>query len=135
MTNQYTEKDGLRYHNEHIVAWCTKYKIPFLEGELAEAFSKELQKAAEGTDAEVELIKVAPDHVVIRIRLDPRLNLHQIIKTLKHQTSGLLFKQFPALQRRSSSLWTRRYQSCSVGSDPEQEIAAFVAQEKTRYGK
>ena len=68
--------------------------------------------------------------VYLFVEIDPRVPLHQFIKSLKGRSSRILREEFPWLKSRIPSLWTRSYFCCTIGHISEDTIRRYIEEQK-----
>lgn len=73
-----------------------------------------------------------PDHVHLFIKTKPTDSPHNIVKHLKGMTSKLLREEFPILNKRAPTLWTRSYYCESIGHISESTITKYIEDQKTK---
>jgi len=59
------------YNIVYHIVWCTKYRLPVLEGEIAMYLEELLQKIPTEKDFSIEEMKIIPDHIQLFIRVLP----------------------------------------------------------------
>ncbi|MCI2155180.1 MAG: IS200/IS605 family transposase, partial [Solobacterium sp.] len=83
MNDSYTHKKGLVYKNQFHIIFCPKYRRPVLVDGVDERLKEILFSVASDFDASIKAMEVMPDHVHLFVEIDPRVPLHQFIKSLK----------------------------------------------------
>ena len=79
----------------------------------------------------IKALEIMPDHVHLFIDLDPRLGVHNVIKTMKGRSARILRSEFPQLKTRLPNLWTRSYFLCTVGHVNEGTVKKYIEDQKT----
>jgi REP-associated tyrosine transposase len=51
-------------------------------------------------------LETMPDHVHLRVEVDPRYGVHRLVKAIKGRTSRVLREEFAWLKGRLPTLWT-----------------------------
>jgi putative transposase len=77
-------------------------------------------------------VEVQPDHVHVLVGCDLQFGIQRLVKHLKGVSSRFLRQAFPALKRRSPSLWTNSYYVATTGGAPLAYIKQYVASQKQR---
>lgn len=81
----------------------------------------------------MKTMEVMPDdHTHLFLECDPRIAIHQVIKTFKGATSHILREEFPSLKTRIPSLWTRSYFLCIVGPINGETIIRYIEEQKNK---
>ena len=130
MNDSYTHKKGLVYKNQFHILFCPKYRRPVLVDGVDERLKEILFSVASDFDASIKAMEVMPDHVHLFVEIDPRVPLHQFIKSLKGRSSRILREEFPWLKSRIPSLWTRSYFCCTIGHISEDTIRRYIEEQK-----
>ena len=107
-----------------------KYRRPVLVDGVDERLKEILFSVASDFDASIKALEVMPDHVHLFVEIDPRVPLHQFIKSLKGRSSRILREEFPWLKSRIPSLWTRSYFCCTIGHISEDTIRRYIEEQK-----
>lgn len=115
--------------NYHII-FCPKYKRKILINGIDERLKEVLKDAAEGMGCSIESIEVMPDHVHLYLKGNPTIPVHLIVKNLKAISSKTLRAEFPEINRRLPSLWTRSYYCETIGCISEETIKKYIEEQK-----
>jgi putative transposase len=112
------------YHTDHSIVYscqyhvifCPKYRRKVLTDAVA-ARMKELvlAKQADYGYTVIEM-EVLPDHVHLRLDVDPRAGINVVVGKIKGFTSHELRDEFPWLKKRLPTLWTRSKFISTVGA-------------------
>jgi putative transposase len=73
-----------------------------------------------------------PDHVHLFVSFPPTIAINQIVFRVKGSTSHQLRKEFPELNSRLPSLWTRRYYAGTAGQVSAETIQRYIEGQKGR---
>ncbi len=119
---------SLKYH----LVWCPKYRLPVLEGVVAERLLVLLREKAAEMNATIQALEVMPDHVHLFIETDPTLAPAHIANQFKGFTSRILRGEFRHLRSRMPALWSRSYYVGSVGHVSDATVKRYIANQKTR---
>lgn len=115
--------------NYHLV-WCPKYRRPVLAGDVGLRLSELLPNYVQRLGGEVHELVVMPDHVHLFASFPPTLAINQIMHRLKGQSSYQLRKEFPHLNSRLPSLWTRSYYVGTAGHVSAETIQRYIDNQK-----
>ena len=117
--------------NYHLV-WCPKFRRPVLEGEVGKRLGELIPPIVEENGGEVLDLTVMPDHVHPFVSFPPTIAINQIMFRVKGSTSHQLRKEFPELNSRLPSLWTRSYYAGTAGHVSVETIQRYIERQKGR---
>jgi len=109
------------------VVWATKRRKRALkESHEREYCGRLLRRAAEVSDAFVEAMEVAEDHVHLLMGIPPKQSVGSTVRKLKSLSARYMLKRFPYLRRVfwTDEMWSPSYFVRSVG---DSVTAAMVA--------
>lgn len=115
--------------NYHII-FCPKYRRKILVDGIDERLKEVLKDAAEGMGCSIMSMEVMPDHVHLYLKGSPTIPVHLIVKNLKGISSKTLRAEFPEINRRLPSLWTRSYYCETIGCISEETIKKYIEEQK-----
>lgn len=118
----------IRYH----FVFCPKYRRPVLQGAVARRLSEAIPVAVTKLEGKVLNLTIKPDHVHLFVEVPPTLAPRQIMHRIKGFSSHALRQEFPELQRRLPSLWTRSYYIGTAGRVSEATIQRYIEDQKGR---
>lgn len=98
----------------HII-WCPKFRRPVLVDGVDERFKEILSEVAAEARSEVVEMEVMPDHVQLRVEVDPRFGTRRSVKLARERSSRPLRQDFPRLRSRIPTLGTNSYAVLTVG--------------------
>ena len=75
---------------------------------------------------EIPDIEVMPDHVRMIIDCDPEKGIVDCIQKIKSRASHILYKEYSALKKELTSIWSRGYFVSSVGSVSLEVVKKYV---------
>lgn len=111
--------------NYHLV-FCPKYRRPVLAGAVGVRLAELLRQYAGELGGEVLELVVMPDHVHLFASFPPTLAIAQVMHKLKGATSRQLREEFPFLNSRLPSLWTRSYFVGTAGNVSATAIRRYI---------
>ena len=117
--------------NYHLV-WCPKFRRPVFEGEVGKRLAELIPPIVEENGGEVLDLTVMPDHVHLFVSFPPTIAINQIMFRVKGSTSHQLRKEFPELNSRLPSLWTRSYYAGTAGHVSVETIQRYIERQKGR---
>jgi len=117
--------------NYHFV-WCPKFRRPVLEGDVGGRLAELIPRIVKRNGGEVLDLVVQPDHVHLFASFPPTLAANQIMHRIKGYTSHELRQEFPELNSRLPSLWTRSYYVGTAGHVSAETIQRYIEEQKGR---
>jgi putative transposase len=117
--------------NYHFV-WCPKFRRPVLDGEVGKRLAELIPQIVKDNGGEVFSLVVQPDHVHLFASFPPTFAANQIMHLIKGSTSHQLRDEFPALNSRLPSLWTRSYYVGTAGNVSSETIQRYIDDQKGR---
>jgi putative transposase len=120
------------YQINYQLVWCPKFRRPVLEGEVGKRLAELIPLIVEENGGEVLDLSVMPDHVHLLVSFPPTIAINQIMFRVKGSTSHQLRKEFPELNSRLPSLWTRSYYAGTAGHVSVETIQRYIERQKGR---
>lgn len=120
------------YQINYQLVWCPKFRRPVLEGEVGKRLAELIPLIVEENGGEVLDLTVMPDHVHLLVSFPPTIAINQIMFRVKGSTSHQLRKEFPELNSRLPSLWTRSYYAGTAGHVSVETIQRYIERQKGR---
>ena len=117
--------------NYHLV-WCPKFRRPVLEGAVGKRLAELLPEYVQELDGELLDLVVQPDHVHLFASFPPTLAINQIMHKLKGASSHQLRQEFPMLNSRLPSLWTRSHYAGTAGHVSAETLQRYITEQKRR---
>lgn len=114
------------------VVWCPKYRRRVLTGRIEARLKEIIREVVAEKGAWLVELEVMPDHVHLRVEVDPQFGVHRLVKAVKGRSSRVLREEFPALKSRLPTLWTNSYFVATVGGAPPGVIRKYVENQKNR---
>lgn len=111
--------------NYHLV-WCPKYRRKVLDGAVGVRLTELLAEYVQQLDGEILKLVVMPDHVHMVASFPPTMAIDQIMHKLKGASSHQLRQEFPFLNSRLPSLWTRSYYVGTAGHVSAETIQRYI---------
>ena len=115
--------------NYHLV-WCPKYRRSVLVGEVGKRLTELLPVYVAELNGEVLELVVRPDHIHLFASFPPTVAIAQIMHKLKGATSHQLRIEFPYLNSRLPSLWTRSYYVGTAGHVSAAIIQRYIDEQR-----
>ena len=117
-----------RYH----IIFCPKYRRKVLTPPIQERLKEIVLSMQEKNNFMVLEMEVVPDHVHLLLDIDPTIGVQQIVSRIKGRTSHDLNREFPELQRKLPTLWTRSKFIATVGSVSLEAVRQYIENQKGR---
>jgi putative transposase len=130
VSERYAKNAGSVFSLKYHIVWCPKYRRPVLGKPVDRRLKTLLQTKAEELGMTIHTLEVMPDHVHLFIESDPTMCVAEIVNRLKGFTSHTLREEFPFLQSRLPTLWSRSYYAGSVGSVSEAVVRKYIEGQK-----
>jgi putative transposase len=115
--------------NYHFV-WCPKYRRPVLDQKVAKRLEQLIREKTTALKGEVINLVIQPDHVHLFCSFPPTIAPYQIMHRLKGYSAHILRQEFPWLQRRRPSLWTRSDYVGTAGHVSAKTIQRYSEEQK-----
>ena len=80
-------------------------------------------------------MEVMPDHVHLLLDIDPTIGVNIVVSRIKGKTAHILNREFPELQRKLPTLWTRSKFIATVGSVSLDVVKKYIEDQKTNESR
>ena len=117
---------GCEYH----IVWCVKYRRSVLSPQMQERLKTILLEHQTPELYLVRALETMPDHVHVLVSIPPTKSVAQAIKYMKGVTSKLLRQEFPELQKRLPTLWTRGKFVATTGGVTLEALKRYIENQK-----
>jgi len=114
-----------RYTLQYHLIFCTKYRKPFLEGEIAKELKEQVDNIAESREIEIINKEVDKNHIHILFRAKPMTQLSKTINALKGATSRKLRNEHNELKKQEK-LWSPAYFLATTGEVTLNQLKKYV---------
>lgn len=121
MTNGYIVH-RCRYH----LFWCPQYRSPLLSKKEA-MMEKELQVQCTKLNIEIESIRITSRSVYLCVNIPVHISVNDAVRFLKSRTRRKLMKEFPELEKQTSSIWSMYYFASTEETVPKYKITEWYA--------
>ena len=119
-----------QYACEYHVLWCTKYRRAVLSPAMRERLKELILEQQEAYDYKLRALETRPDHVHLLISVPPNVAVTSVIGKIKGYTSKVIREEFPAMQTRLPTLWTRSKFVASTGGVTLDVLKAYIENQK-----
>ncbi len=75
-------------------------------------------------------MEVMPDHVHLLLDVDPTIGINVIVSRIKGKTANVLNREFPELQKKLPTLWTRSKFIATVGAVSLDVVKQYIEAQK-----
>ncbi len=123
-------KNSVTYASSYQVIWCSKYRRPVLNEEIARRLEFIVKQVCLERQAELRGLQIEPDHLVLELDIDPQFGIHRLVKQIKASSSKQLRAEYKELRTRIPTLWTNNYFVATKGGSAVTLINNFLAQQK-----
>lgn len=127
---QYHTTEHLVFSCQYHVVFCPKYRRKVLINGIDERIKELFLRIAEEKQFQILDMEVMPDHVHLLIDCNPRFGIMECVKALKRQSSHILRKEFPELNSKLPTLWTRGCFVSTVGSVSLETVKRYIENQK-----
>ena len=117
-----------RYH----IVFCPKYRRKVLTEPIQKRLKEVILELQEPNNFIVLEMEVMPDHVHLLLDIDPTIGVQLVVSRIKGKTSHVLNREFPELQRKLPTLWTRSKFIATVGSVSLEVVKQYIENQKGR---
>lgn len=126
----YHTTEHLVFSCQYHVVFCPKYRRKVLINGIDERTKELFLRIAEEKQFQILDMEVMPDHVHLLIDCNPRFGIMECVKALKRQSSHILRKEFPELNSKLPTLWTRGCFVSTVGSVSLETVKRYIENQK-----
>lgn len=114
------------YSCQYHVIWCTKYRRKVLDTQIQGRLKQLIREKQDDYDYHIREVETQPEHVHLLIDIPPMHSIDKIIGKIKVYTSKVLRSEYPSLNSRLPSLWTRSKFVSSCGGVTLQVIKDYI---------
>lgn len=132
MSQRYAKNAGAVFSLKYHVVWCPKYRRPVLVEPVSARLKDLLRQKARELGLTIHTMEVMSDHVHLFVEGEPTICVAEIVNGLKGFTSHVLREEYPFLQSRLPTLWSRSYYAGSVGSVSEAVVRKYIEDQKSK---
>ncbi|MCL6277095.1 IS200/IS605 family transposase [Streptomyces albidoflavus] len=116
------------------VMWCSKYRRRVLGGSVATRLHELIEQKAAEKGWEIATLEIAPDHVRVFVRHDPKASASYVANQFKGFTSRVLRSEFPHLKSRMPTLWSSSFFVASAGTLSADAMEKYIDTQWERPG-
>ena len=120
------------YSCQYHVIWCTKYRRKVLDTQIQGRLKYLIREKQDEYCYQIREVETQPDHVHLLIEVPPMHSIDKIVAKIKGYTAKVLREEYPSLQSRLPSLWTRSKFVSSCGGVTLQVIKDYIAGQSGR---
>ena len=128
--HQYISNGKTVFGCEYHIVWCTKYRRSVLSPRMQERLKEVLLDCQTPDIYVVRALEAMPDHVHVLVSIPPTKSVSQAIKYMKGVTSRTLRQEFPELEKRLPTLWTRGKFVATTGSVTLEPLKRYIENQK-----
>jgi putative transposase len=126
----YKSNHNVVYSTKYHCVWTPKYRRAVLVGPIAKPCQQVIRQVGAKYQAEIIALEINPDHVHVRVEVDPQFGIHRLVKNLNGVSAHTLRQEFRTLRSRLPTLWTNSYFVSTVGGAPLAVIPPYVENQK-----
>jgi len=127
---RYKHLNTVVYDCKYHVIFTPKYRRSVLESPIDGRLKELILSKQEEYGYEIIEMEVMPDHVHLLISISPDRAIRTLISNIKGYTARVLRNEFPELQTRLPSLWTRSFFIASVGAVSLETVKQYIEHQK-----
>ncbi len=105
--------------------FCTKYRLPFLTGGIAQDIEHFIRLKAEELKCEITAFSTQPDHVHLLVEMPHTISASKVAQAMKGRSSYEVRKRFLWL-RQCRAFWQVRFFCCSVGPRSHSRVRRYL---------
>lgn len=128
---EYKSNNNVVYSCKYHVVWCPKYRRKVLVDQISERLKELIEQKCSEIKVDIIEMEIMPDHVHLRIEVDPQFGINKAVRSVKGYTSSVLRSEFKELKTRLPSLWTNSYFVSTVSNVPKTIIRQYIESQKT----
>jgi len=132
MKSKYRTTETTKYCCRYHVIFCPKYRRKVLTPAIAERFKEIVKEVGEANNFYVIEMEVMPDHVHLLLDVDPTIGINVVVSRIKGRTAHVLTREFPELNRKLPTLWTRSKFIATVGSVSLDVVKKYIEDQKNK---
>lgn len=123
---------GYVYSLQYHLVWCTKYRRPVFQNEIAEEVKTNLKTIAGELEFTIDAMEVMPDHIHLLISAKPQLRISDAMKIIKGNLARWLFLKHPEIKNQlwGGHLWNPSYCSITVSDRSRDQIKHYIETQK-----
>ena len=118
------------YACEYHVIWCTKYRRDVLSPDMQDRLKALILEQQEGYGYVVRAVETMPNHIHLLMSVLPTVSVTSVIGKIKGFTLKTIREEFPAMQKRLPTLWTRSKFVASTGGVTLDVLKAYIENQK-----
>ena len=127
---KYESMYNVKYRCLYHVIFTPKYRRSVLVDNIELRLKELIKERQTEYNYKVIEMEVMPDHVHLLISIDPKTAPLTIVSKIKGFTSKILRNEFPELNSKLPSLWTRSSFIATVGSVSLEVVQKYIQEQK-----
>ena len=135
MKSEYRSTETTVYCCRYHVIFCPKYRRKVLREPIAQRFKEIVLSMQKEQNFYVLEMEVMPDHVHLLLDVDPTIGINILVSRIKGKTAHILNREFPELERKLPTLWTRSKFIATVGSVSLDVVKKYIEDQKTNESR
>lgn len=131
MTSEYRTTETTVYCCRYHIIFCPKYRRKILINGIDKRFKEIVLSMQNEQNFKVLEMEVMPDHVHLLLDVDPTIGINVVVSRIKGKTAHILTREFPEINRRVPTLWTRSKFIATVGSVSLDVVKKYIEDQKS----
>lgn len=131
MKGEYRTNETTVYCCRYHVIFCSKYRRKVLINGIDNRFKEIVLSMQDDQNFYVLEMEVMPDYVHLLLDVDPTIGINVVVSRIKGKTAHILTREFPEINRKLPTLWTRNKLIATVGSISLDDLEKYIKGQKT----
>ena len=127
---QYTHEGHTVFSCQYHIVFCPKYRRPVLVSGVDTRLKQLFVSMLEDFGYTLIDCEVMPDHVHLLISIPPMVAVTDMISRIKGKSSHILREEFPSLESKLPTLWTRGKFVSTCGSVSLEVVMKYIAEQR-----
>jgi len=127
---KYKSNKSMVFSCQYHIIWSTKYRRKILNDNIQNRIKEIILNKQKDWLYEVIEMELMEDHIHLLIDVDPNLGINKIIGRIKGITSNLIRKEFPEINSKVPTLWTRSKFISTVGAVTLDVVKKYIEDQK-----
>ena len=115
----YKSKNHSKYNLKAHLVFVVKYRKKLINKDIDFFLKTKIKQIEDRSDFRIELMETDKDHIHLLVDYDPKVNILQIVRRLKQETTFELWKVHENYLKRyfwqERTFWSDGYFACSIG--------------------
>jgi putative transposase len=118
------------YNCKYHVVFCPKYRRSVLVPPIDSRIKELILEKQDAYGYSIVEMEVMEDHVHLLLEVDPRVGIDTVVRKIKGYTAHRIRQEFPWVNHRMPSWWTRSRFISSVGAVSLEVVKSYIEEQK-----